>query len=179
MASSTASPPRMPVSQSWTTATRPKDEGCELVDDDAVSATSLPPAGILLPSAFRFRLRRRLQRVLVGLSALVADVVILQELLGRHFGQTANAVVLPGALIELLRLSIVVHAVEMIRDVSRSLRSAVTALPLPAAPGLRRRRRRFLPSLAGSPFAAWRSAGGYNRGRLCGRWSRDRRCRGS
>src|SRR5258706_6919880 len=108
MASSTASRPRMPVSQSWTTATRPKDNCCVRSAGEEATSASLSTAGILFPSAFRFRLGRRLQRVFIRLRTLVADVVIPQELLCRHLRHAAHAVMLPAALIELLRTFVVV-----------------------------------------------------------------------
>src|SRR5258708_4593435 len=115
MASSTASPPRMPVSQSWTTATRPKDNCCVRSAGEEATPASLSTAVILLPSAFRFRLGRRLQRVFVRLRTLVADVVIPQVLFGRHLGQAAHAVMLPGSLVEMLRRSVVVHTLSLSR----------------------------------------------------------------
>src|SRR5213595_3294031 len=85
--SSTASPPRMPVSQSWTTATRPNDE-----------------LGLLfIVHRFAFIVRR------VRFDALVAHMIVREELLGRNLGQAADADVLSGPLLEFARKRFVVH----------------------------------------------------------------------
>src|SRR4051812_27217968 len=88
IASSTASPPRIPVSQSWMTATLPKDESLG--------------SFILHPSAFILLLRlfRR---------ALIADVVVPEVLFGRRVGKAADAEVLSGALVQSARRRLVVH----------------------------------------------------------------------
>src|SRR5216684_1133122 len=84
MPSSTSSPPRMPVSQSWMTATLPN-----------ASALILP--------------RCRLQRVLLHLRTLVAEKIVAQVLVARDFRQTLYAAMLFCPLLELARWG-VIHA---------------------------------------------------------------------
>src|SRR5687768_8915847 len=100
MASSTASPPRMPVSQSWTTATRGKGEA-----NGAVS-----PGGVLSSTiAARSGIGRRFQRIVGFRRALVTNVIVAEILLSRHFDQTLHADMTTGPLRKITRRHLVVH----------------------------------------------------------------------
>src|SRR5260370_23458821 len=82
MPSSTSSPPRIPVSQSWMTATFPNG------------------SALILP-------RCRLQRVLLHLRALVAQKIVAQIFLARDFGQTLDAAMLFCPLLQLARWGVI------------------------------------------------------------------------
>src|SRR4051812_45889771 len=84
IASSTCSPPRIPVSQSWMTATLPR---------------------ILLP----LRFRRRRQRIVALGRALVAEMVVAQILVRRNLAEAAHAEVASRAFVHLSPRRIIEH----------------------------------------------------------------------
>src|SRR3954467_5322080 len=90
IASSTCSPPRIPVSQSWMTATLPN---------------------ILLP----LRVRRRCQGVVPFRRTRVAEMVVAKILLGFDLAQTADADVLSRSFAQILSQRVLDHLAMLTR----------------------------------------------------------------